>query len=76
VFGAQLTLTGWLIVWGIRTNEQTKIIKLFKTNGIFHKHAEEILLKQKHDREEVFAANLDKRILDEVDRFIRERDKK
>jgi len=63
-------------VWGMKTSEEARILKLFKNNSVFQMHAETILLQQKHKRELAYAANLDKRILDEVDRFIKERDKK
>ena len=63
----------WLTLYLIKTNQENKIITIFKNRGIFLKHAEYIARWKQDKDNQGFAKRLNKKMRDEIERFIRDR---
>jgi len=60
----------------IATNQKNKIIEIFRNKGIFLSHAKYIAKWKQDKTNQIFEKKVHNQILDEVDRFIIERNKK
>ena len=52
-----------------------KIQKEFKKRGLDVKYQKEIEAWKKNKREKIYSKKMEKQVLDEIDRFIKDRDK-
>jgi len=52
-----------------------KIQKEFKKHGLDVKYQKEIEAWKKNKREKIYSKKMEKQVLDEIDRFIKDRDK-
>lgn len=73
---ARLKIVGWITLHLIVTNQESKIVEIFKNRGIFLEHAEYIAGWHKDKKEKTFAIRMKKQVLDEVDRFLESRNNK
>ena len=75
ILKARLKIVGWIMVHLIATNQENKIVEIFKHRGIFLSHAKYIAGWKQDKDNQIFEERIHDEILDEVDRFLRERDK-
>ena len=73
MFRARLEITAWVTLYLIKTGQQNKIIKIFKERGIFRSHANYIAAWHKDKRDTAFKKRIHQEVLDEVDRFLRDK---
>jgi len=62
----------WITLYLIKTEQVSKLTKIFKAKGIFRSHAKKIEKWHKNNREKVYKAKLHKLVTDKVDRFLKE----
>jgi len=70
---ARLKIVGWVTIHLIKTNQENKIVQIFKDKSIFLSHAKYIAGWKQDKANQVFEKKIRKKILNEVDRFLRSR---
>ena len=73
ILKARLKIVGWITVHLIATNQENKIVEIFKHRGIFLSHAKYIAEWKQDKDNQIFEKKIHNEILDEVERFLESR---